>query len=65
MNDNISPSLPKKVFSSHKIKSYENTLFKALECEGYSIMERAAQFAFQEILENYLDWPMLQLYLLF
>ena len=53
MNDNISPSLPKKVFSSHKIKSYENTLFKALECEGYSIMERAAQFAFQEILENF------------
>ena len=53
MNDNISPSLAKKVFSSHKIKSYENTLFSTLDCEGYSLMEKAGKFAFQEILKNF------------
>jgi hypothetical protein len=47
MNNNISLSLAKKVFSSHKIKSYENTLFNTLDCEGYSLMEKAGKFAFQ------------------
>ena len=53
MNNNISPSLAKKVFSSHKIKSYENTLFNTLDCEGYSFMEKAGKFAFHEILERF------------
>ena len=53
MNNNISLSLAKKVFSSHKIKSYENTLFNTLDCKGYSLMEKAGKFAFQEILKNF------------